>query len=522
MTVAALPASAGEALGMLTSAMSYLAAADATQMAAEVQAQCLKGLEQAAAVGTAARASILGAFTAGKGYCDDGAYSPRAWLIHHTKVTKGTAAGHTGWVRRARAHPRIAEAMAAGELTESWARTLCGWTDQLPEDCRDTADDILAGAARGGMDLRDLAALAAEMQARADPGTGQDDDPGKAFEDRAVRLETTFGGAGVLAGDLTGECAAVMATVLDALSAPRGAEDTRTHEQRYHDALEEAMRRLVTAGLVPERAGQPAKVLAHISLADLIDLDAGSGLQKAWAKRVHAQWAAHRAAASVSGSDGGAWLEGGAARAFACDASITPIVTGEVNPAVLEDLVRLCVQLAGYGPEGDSDPCQDQAGPCADHASPARQAPCGRDGLQLAIIGKAVALLSGPGGLASFLRRQQLGGRLGGPSLPLDVGVSRDIPAAIRNAVTVRDQHCRFPGGCDQPAAACEIHHTTPQARGGKTSLEDCGLFCWFHHHVTIHEMGWTVVLNPDGTTSAYSPDRTKILHSHGPPGPSG
>jgi len=30
--------------------------------------------------------------------------------------------------------------------------------------------------------------------------------------------------------------------VLDALSAPRGAGDTRTHQQRYHDAMEEAMR----------------------------------------------------------------------------------------------------------------------------------------------------------------------------------------------------------------------------------------------------------------------------------------
>jgi hypothetical protein len=32
--------------------------------------------------------------------------------------------------------------------------------------------------------------------------------------------------------------------VLDALSAPRGAEDDRSHAQRYHDALEDAMRRL--------------------------------------------------------------------------------------------------------------------------------------------------------------------------------------------------------------------------------------------------------------------------------------
>jgi len=38
------PASAGEALGMLTSAMGYLSAADVTAMAAETQAQCLQVL----------------------------------------------------------------------------------------------------------------------------------------------------------------------------------------------------------------------------------------------------------------------------------------------------------------------------------------------------------------------------------------------------------------------------------------------------------------------------------------------
>jgi hypothetical protein len=147
----------------------------------------------------------------------------------------------------------------------------------------------------------------------------------------------------------------------------------------------------------------------------------------------------------------------------------------------------------------------------------------GRDALERKIIGKAVALVSGPGGLASFLRREQLGARLAGPSLPLDVGVSRDIPAAIRRAVIQRDQHCRFPSGCDQPASGCEVHHITHQANGGKTSVDDCALYCWFHHHVVIHQWGWTVVLNPDGTTTAYSPDKTKILHSHGPPpGPSG
>ena len=57
-----------------------------------------------------------------------------------------------------------------------------------------------------------------------------------------MRVETTFAGAGVISGDLTPECAAVVTAVLDALSAPMSAQDTRTREQRYHDALQDAMR----------------------------------------------------------------------------------------------------------------------------------------------------------------------------------------------------------------------------------------------------------------------------------------
>jgi hypothetical protein len=75
---------------------------------------------------------------------------------------------------------------------------------------------------------------------------------------------------------------------------------------------------------------------------------------------------------------------------------------------------------------------------------------------------------------------------------------------------------------CDQPAPACEVHHLTRKANGGKTSVRDCILFCTFHHQVVIHQMGWTVVLNPDGTTTAWNPDKTKILHSHSPPADTG
>ncbi|MGH3180711.1 MAG: hypothetical protein ACRDOE_02190, partial [Streptosporangiaceae bacterium] len=62
------PVSATEALRMLKSAMGYLSAADATAMAAETQAQCLQALEQITSMGTAARTSILAAFTSAQGY----------------------------------------------------------------------------------------------------------------------------------------------------------------------------------------------------------------------------------------------------------------------------------------------------------------------------------------------------------------------------------------------------------------------------------------------------------------------
>jgi len=67
-------------MDMVRAGLGYLAAADATAMTADTQAQCLQALEQAHAMYTAARTSVLAAFTAGQGYCADADYSPRAWL----------------------------------------------------------------------------------------------------------------------------------------------------------------------------------------------------------------------------------------------------------------------------------------------------------------------------------------------------------------------------------------------------------------------------------------------------------
>jgi len=117
----------------------------------------------------------------------------------------------------------------------------------------------------------------------------------------------------------------VVTAVLESLSAPVGAEDTRTRQQRNHDALAKAMRRLVASGLLPDRAGQPVKVWAHVSLAELRALDDGSVLHHEWIGEMAIRWAARRVAASQTGSDGSAWLNGQQAGAVSCDATLISV-----------------------------------------------------------------------------------------------------------------------------------------------------------------------------------------------------
>src|ERR1700721_1734570 len=92
------------------------------------------------------------------------------------------------------------------------------------------------------------------------------------------------------------------------------------------------MRRLVAAGLLPERAGQPVKIWAHVSLAELRARDDGSVLQREWIGGMAIRWAARRAPASA------------------------PVVTGQIDPAALDDLLNLCLQFTGHGPHCGPSP----------------------------------------------------------------------------------------------------------------------------------------------------------------------
>src|SRR5579863_8031995 len=337
----AVPASMGEALDRLESSVGYLADLDSAQLPVEALATCVRRMVQADAVTAVAWARMLAAYDAMDGHLADGQRSLGAWLVHMARVTRGQAAQFKAMRALPRDHEPLLAGLRAKALTTSQALQLAKWTREIPAEFRGPAEEILVAAARAGADLRALARICAEVRSRTVPPDPDGRDPGL---DRALVLDTTLDGAGVLRGDLTPECAAMVQAVLDALSAPAGGGDLRTRPQRYHDALAEAMRRLLASGLLPQRAGQPVKALVHMTFADLCDLDVDSKLQEAWITDYRARWAAQRAAASVSTGDGGAWLEGDAARTVACDAILVPVVTADLDLGAVDVLIGLCVE----------------------------------------------------------------------------------------------------------------------------------------------------------------------------------
>ncbi len=475
------PESTLAASGMVLAGLSSLAGADMTSVPASVQAECLRELERAEAVLTAARASVLSAFDYNGGFKDDGQGSARTWLRWQARITPAAASGAVGWMRRLRAHRRVAEALAVGQVSASWAREICDWTDRLPEPARDEADAILLGAAAAGAELADLGRLAEEMRRRlAQPDRDRERDLG----DCQVRLATTLGGAGKLDGDLSPQCAEALAAVLDALGQRAGPEDDRTIGERHHDALYEACRRLIAARCLPDRAGQPVRLQLHISLEELIrrlgqNRDGGAGQPEL----------------PLPGPAAGPGEE--------CDASISPIVTGCLDHDLLDKLVVL---LTGSGRPGDLA------------ATGKPRVEFDRDSVRDLIVANAAALFSGPRGLAAWLRGRTLDGPAASVSLPLDTGASTEtIPPHLRRAVITRDRHCAAPG-CLQPPAGCQVHHIQPRRLGGITKLTNLLLLCSFHHLIVVHTWGWTIRLNADGTTTMSNPDRTRVYHSHGPP----
>jgi hypothetical protein len=91
----------------------------------------------------------------------------------------------------------------------------------------------------------------------------------------------------------------------------------------------------------------------------------------------------------------------------------------------------------------------------------------------------------------------------------LDIGRrTRAIPTAIRRALSIRDQHCRFPGCANR--RFLHGHHIRHWLHGGPTSLDNLVSLCSFHHG-QLHEGGFSVELTEDGQVVVRTPQGVPI-----------
>jgi hypothetical protein len=496
---------ASDALRMAGAALDYLNAAAATgldeaALDGRTCGELLIGLGEVQARLTAAHARFLHRFNAANAHDADGYGSSSAWLTARAGMSKNAARAAVRRMRQLGDRPLLATALTGGDITDSLAFTIADWTRKLPAEMRTETDRILLEAASAGASLDDLATIAAcaiERWRQQQPDPDNLDD---AFEDRFVQVGTTFGGAGVIRGNLTPECSVAVRAVLEALEKRQGPEDDRTEGKRFHDALQLACELLLRAKLVPDRAGADTQVIAHIPLSQLRQLPGAADLEDTWIR-------------ARLGEDG--YLVGQDAEAAACDAQTVPVVTGTVDDTVIDQMIDLARAAAEASTPGGGVNAAGHPGQASDRLR--GLSPKAWQALRHTMTRLAVDLVSGPSGVAAVLRRSLLGKPCNTPSLPLDIGYSASIPGPIRRAVLLRDRACAWPR-CGRSAAHCDVHHLRHQADGGETSVENCVLVCQFHHDVCIHRRGWQLVLHPDGTAEARSPDGRRVLHSHAPP----
>jgi len=94
--------------------------------------------------------------------------------------------------------------------------------------------------------------------------------------------------------------------------------------------------------------------------------------------------------------------------------------------------------------------------------------------------------------------------QLRGPCQPLDVGrAERLATAPMRKALLIRDRGCAAPG-CYCPPGRLEAHHILHWIDGGITAVINLVLLCRRHHRF-VHEGGWRIALNQDGSIE-FSP----------------
>ena len=313
----------------LGSAVQAAVATDVTQLSDDELRELLAAYPDAQTSLSAAWAKAVREAEKRQLHQDDGHRSIGAWLRAHT-LCSGKQGSQMAWFARRLARlPKTLAALEAAEISEGHAKQISFLTKDVPFEKVQEFEDKLVTTARH-VDIADFRRLIDRLRVQWLPEKTAEDRE-EAFERRSFDIGEQFGGLVPLHGWVDPLLAEKLQVVTNALSEPDAAdtavEDLRTPTQRRHDALDEALTRILDIGELPTvRREKP-----HISLtADLKDLIDGTGVgELEWSGTIDIQ----------------------TARMLACDANVHPVITngGPWNPvAIVEDADTASKKLWRY------------------------------------------------------------------------------------------------------------------------------------------------------------------------------
>jgi hypothetical protein len=391
------------------------------------------------------------------------------------------------------------------------------------------AADELFGRFLPRLDSDRLRALGAHLREAADrqERAGEDYDT---YARRCLRLSRGFDGIGELSGRLHPEAAEQVLAAFDELGAKAGPDDTRTKAQRWADALV-YLTGLAGLSIPGDRTpGRPEPGHPDPGHPEPGHPDPGHP------EPGHPEPGRPESAGPAEGGTGGAGDDDqpcpdgghghdgpGGTVAQAGAGQIVPMGLRRPRVIVTVPLSSLLGQPFGPGAVlGTGTPITAEAarrlscdaeivrlitstppGPSSSWVTPE-----GRDatGQLTELLARAVAELPRP---------------LGSPSAALDIGrKSQSWTPRQRDAL-----HALYGGRCSAPgctSAISVIHHIVHWVHGGLTKISNGAPFCLYHHWL-VHEGGWRVVKEPDGTLILIAPPpgwRPGMIYRRGKPLP--
>jgi hypothetical protein len=142
---AVAPGNVVEALRMAETAMDYLNSS-AAGLDGTACGEALTALSRIQAKFAAAHAALLRRFDASNAHDADGCAISSAWLAANAGLSGKDAKAAVRQMRQLEERPRLADALTAGAITQSWAAAIVGWTRKLPAAMRDRLRELDPGA----------------------------------------------------------------------------------------------------------------------------------------------------------------------------------------------------------------------------------------------------------------------------------------------------------------------------------------------------------------------------------------